>query len=146
VLLSSGFTLLFYFIVRRWMPFAAALFQAAAAVTAEHGLLLGVSLKRPVVESPWSQLTSECQRFGHPPRPAKSQVACVAQPTKTPTQLTKTPRSTDKYAVWTAGGLRRDGGQGDLAAGDGARAVERGLQRPGAVRGAAGVLLGGAGR
>jgi hypothetical protein len=27
-----------------------------------------VSPKRLVVESPWSQLTSECQRFGHPPR------------------------------------------------------------------------------
>jgi hypothetical protein len=24
--------------------------------------------KRRVVESPWSQFTSECQRFGHPPR------------------------------------------------------------------------------
>jgi hypothetical protein len=24
--------------------------------------------KRPVVESSWSQFTSECQRFGHPPR------------------------------------------------------------------------------
>jgi hypothetical protein len=24
--------------------------------------------KRPVVESQWSQFTSECQRFGHPPR------------------------------------------------------------------------------
>jgi hypothetical protein len=24
--------------------------------------------KRLVVQSPWSQLTSECQRFGHPPR------------------------------------------------------------------------------
>jgi hypothetical protein len=24
--------------------------------------------KRLVVESPWSQFTSECQRFGHPPR------------------------------------------------------------------------------
>jgi hypothetical protein len=28
----------------------------------------GGELKRLVVESPWSQLTSECQRFGHPPR------------------------------------------------------------------------------
>ena len=27
-----------------------------------------VSQKQLVVESPWSQLTSECQRFGHPPR------------------------------------------------------------------------------
>jgi hypothetical protein len=31
------------------------------------GALPGES-KRLVVESPWSQFTSECQRFGHPPR------------------------------------------------------------------------------
>eukprot|EP01047_Picozoa_sp_COSAG01_P051775 COSAG01_NODE_5377_length_4298_cov_2.455347_6_plen_127_part_00 len=24
--------------------------------------------RRPAVESPWSQVTGECQRFGHPPR------------------------------------------------------------------------------
>jgi hypothetical protein len=32
--------------------------------------LMGES-KRLVVESPWSQFTRECQRFGHPPRPDK---------------------------------------------------------------------------
>ena len=39
----------------------------AAAVGPEGSSVLGES-KRLVVESPWSQLTSECRRFGHPPR------------------------------------------------------------------------------
>jgi hypothetical protein len=30
--------------------------------------MVGGEPKRLVVESPWSQLTSECQRFWHPPR------------------------------------------------------------------------------
>jgi hypothetical protein len=33
-----------------------------------HAPLLAGESKRPVVESPWSPPTSECQRFCHPPR------------------------------------------------------------------------------
>jgi hypothetical protein len=37
--------------------------------------------RRRVIESPWVLLTSECQRFGHPPRlnqpPVVNQVGCA---------------------------------------------------------------------
>jgi|EP01049_Picozoa_sp_SAG25_P007249 hypothetical protein len=41
--------------------------NSAIGDSGKFALAAGES-KRLVVESPWSQLTSECQRFGHPPR------------------------------------------------------------------------------
>jgi hypothetical protein len=46
---------------RRWR-------QRGVATSRRGARRRPVSEKRLVVESPWSQFTSECRRFGHPPR------------------------------------------------------------------------------
>jgi hypothetical protein len=45
--------------------------QALHLHARQHAPVAEGESRRLVVESPWSQLTSACQRFGHPPRLAK---------------------------------------------------------------------------
>jgi hypothetical protein len=51
---------------QRWVPAAVPSLVVPACVA--HVDWDFPTLLRPVVESPWSHFTSECQRFGHPPR------------------------------------------------------------------------------